>query len=69
MIVQDVLPAGLPASSDRYDAVTEPWMLKPPLNATWLGGQSTVNCLSPDDAPPATVMMAEPSIPAGPAGP
>jgi pyrroloquinoline quinone biosynthesis protein E len=54
--------AGL-KSFDRKLAVTEPWTEKPPLRATWSTGQSTVNCLSPDAVPPATVMICEPSRP------
>src|SRR6266576_4729249 len=74
-MVHDVLPVGLPAAFERKLAVTEPWTLKPPLRATWLAGQLTVNCLSPDATPPATVMICEPSrpaspfCPAGPCGP
>jgi hypothetical protein len=64
-----VLPDGLPALFERNDAVTLPWMLNPPLSATWFAGQFTVNCLAPEAVPPATVMMAEPSSPAAPAGP
>ena len=39
-----MLPVGLPAAFERKLAVTEPWTEKPPLRATWLTGQSTVNC-------------------------
>jgi hypothetical protein len=34
MIVHDVTPVGSPAAFERYEAVTEPWMLNPPLSAT-----------------------------------
>jgi hypothetical protein len=33
VIVQDVLPFGSPVLSERYEAVTDPWMLYPPLIA------------------------------------
>src|SRR5437773_526326 len=69
MIVQDVVPVGSPVESERYEAVTEPWMLWPPLNAAYPAGQSTVNCLEPDVCESVEVMMAEPSRPAGPCGP
>ncbi len=68
-IVHDEVPVGSPVEEDRYDAVTEPWMSKPPLRAKSPVGQLTVNCLSPEFVPPATVMMVEPFNPAEPAGP
>jgi hypothetical protein len=63
MIVHELVPVGFPAAFDRKLAVTDPWMLKPPLRAAWFAGQLTVNCFSPDAVPPATVMMLEPSRP------
>ncbi len=46
MTVQDVLPVGSPVLFERYEAVTEPWMLYPPLIAAWFGGQLTVKVFS-----------------------
>ena len=34
MTVQDVVPVGFPALFDRKSAVTEPWMLNPPVIAS-----------------------------------
>jgi len=55
MIVQAFVPAGFPAAFERNDAVTLPWMLKPPEMACFPAGQVTVNCLSPLADPPETV--------------
>src|SRR4051812_35867032 len=77
-IVHDVTPVGSPSLSERYDAVTEPWIWYPPLSATYPAGQSVVNCLLPERCESVEVMIAEPSSPglpsgrggpAGPAGP
>jgi hypothetical protein len=73
VIVHDVpewvASLGFPLESEREDAVTEPWMLYPPLRAKSPAGQLTVKVFDPDVTLAATETMVEPLMPLAPAGP
>jgi hypothetical protein len=55
LIVQAFVPVGLPAAFDLNEAVTDPWISKPPEIACLPAGQVTVNCFSPEAVPLVTV--------------